>query len=109
MSTEAKTVKEVLIATKYIIEHLDWHQGCKYRDKSGEHLSRSNEKFESELGSVCLLGGLSLVVANEYAVNKTECILRNHFGSPITTFNDAFGQTKEKVIKVLDEVIEAAK
>jgi hypothetical protein len=111
MSTKAKTVKEVLIATKYIIEHMDWHQGRKYRDNNGAPLLKSDPNFKKDLASVCLLGGLDLVEADSKLITRAEIILRDHCGGypsgGIVAFNDYSGRTKEEVIKMLDEVIEA--
>lgn len=59
---KATTVKEVLIAAKWILENKGWHRGCFYRNSVGGELSSYMIATQpDQLASVCLLVANMLV------------------------------------------------
>ena|SRR5271154_4158799 len=102
--SQAKTVKEVLIATEYILNHLDWAQHAFFRDSKGKSTMAQDAK------ACCLSGALRLVDAEPYqnlkhkARNEIQAVIGDSYS--ITTFNDKPGRTKEEVLEVVRKAIQ---
>lgn len=109
---KAKTVKEVLIATKYILEKLEWHQGSFFKNSKGVVIARFEKRAEAT--SVCLLGALYLADEEHpnhawggplHQMAENLITSEDDVWGGIAGFNDRKGQTKKKVIKLLSKVI----
>ena len=110
---QAKTVKEVMIAARWIIDNFGWCQGSFYKGKNGERVYRDMLHDKEQLGCCCLVGALRLVEADHDIYNQTVfnlCVQNKvvPLGTNLTTWNDEPGRTKEQVIKLLDKAIEKA-
>jgi len=99
----ASSPKEVLIAAKYIIDHLGWCQGRMY-------------KYDKNLIThVCAYGALHLVQVRSYLDKSNAIRLLSNFlskntkSSGISAFNDTPGMTKDKVSKMFGKVIKSIK
>jgi hypothetical protein len=102
---KAKTVKEVLIATKYILENVGWCQGSFYLDKNGNCMGTCLYPYQyADLRACCLDGALQLVDTDARTRNQTYQTLRS-FIPGIITYNDFEGRTKQHVIEMLEATI----
>ena len=103
--SQAKTVKEVLIATEYILNHLDWTQNAFFRDSVGR-----TTMVQEDAKACCLSGALRLVDDEPYqnlkhkARNEIQAVIGDSYS--ITTFNDKPGRTKEEVLEVVRKAIQ---
>jgi intergrase/recombinase len=99
---KAKTVKEVLVATKWILSHYEWHQGSyTANDANGKPFS------------FCLVGAMQRVetekldlMAQAYKFMADE--VQPHQEMILSVWNDMPGRTKTEVLSLLDRVIEKA-
>jgi hypothetical protein len=104
---KATTAKEVLIATKWILQHTSWCQGLSGKDKDGAPVDPGNPKCVSR----CLTGALSVVECESALLSKAHILLSNESGAHIRSaisFNDAPGRTKQEVLDLLDRTIARA-
>jgi hypothetical protein len=111
---KAKTVKEVLVATKWILEHFGWCQGDTYRDKSGVSCPPNRAK------SSCLEGALQLVEIDysywrggfsagySVLVGAYDLLEKRISGKRLTNWNDEPKRTKKQVLALLDKAIKQA-
>src|ERR1700727_985283 len=107
--SKAKTLKEVLVATQWILEHMGWHQGCFYLDKNGNRTRRAKAK------SCCLGGALNFVKADKDARRMAGYVLESMTSSHyplymdnIAEWNDAKGRTKAQVLTLVKGAIKRA-
>ena len=108
--SQATTVKDVLIATEWILNHLDWTQDAFFRDGEGRNVSIvSGKDMTMRAKSVCLSGAMRLVDTPEHIRSDAMLYLRStlpeHMSS-IIHFNDAKGRTKEEVLAAVRKAIE---
>lgn len=108
--SQATTVKDVLIATEWILNHLDWTQDAFFRDGEGRVSIVSYKDMTMRVKSVCLSGAMRLVDTPEHirydAILYLRSTLPEHMSS-IVYFNDAEGRTKEEVLAAVRKAIEA--
>jgi hypothetical protein len=107
---KAKTVKEVLIATRYIINKLDWCQGASYQTKTGKPIWGHHSINIPNISGCCLKGAISLVemeLENMFeGIEGAKSLIRKEIGqSRISQWNDTPGRTKQQVLDMLDGVI----
>lgn len=98
--SKAKTVKEVLIAAKWMLEHVGWIQG-KYMEKGAD----------GNPIAFCASEALNRVIpTNRDLRDRAQYLLSLHMdGGSIIGFNDDLGRTKEQVLAAFDKAIEASK
>lgn len=102
---KARTIKEILVATRWIVNRLAWHKGCNWRSRSGKPLIDLKE----EIVSSCLYGAMLLVESESHyiftdAVHYLNAKVPASCGN-IAAWNDHSERTKEDIIKFLDKVI----
>jgi hypothetical protein len=108
---KAKTVKEVLVAMEWIIDHVGWTRGVMYRRKDGGHCSSSKEALDNaqNLDGVCLVGANNLVETedNGYVLKReANNHLRNSINiTSLITFNDRFALNKQEVLEAIRKAI----
>jgi hypothetical protein len=107
---KATTVKEGLIAVKWILENVGWSQRALFRDKQGEYMPYCELK---NLGSCCLWGAILLVetetIINHGMQDLVSSVIRDETGfGGIAYYNDKFSIKKQDVIDVVDEAIRRA-
>lgn len=109
---KAQSVKEVLIAARWIIENVGWCQGFFCCQKDGRQLDLSEAKKEPQRAdSFCLLGAINMVESKQYTHEAAIKIIEQVLGPrtyPVA-FNDGPYRTKDQVLKVLDKAIKVAK
>ncbi len=104
---KAKTVKETLIAGRWILENLGWCQGYYYKDKDGHDASSLHPE---EINCACALGALSMVEKeDQYLYTGAIKELEHLIGGTIANWNDHPGRTKEEVLNLFDRAIESVK
>src|SRR5579864_3532675 len=95
---KAKSVKEVLIAARWIIDNIGWCQKSYYQTKSGERRFDIEHSY-GDVGSVCSVGAIGFVETDNKLRDKAcdflEGVLGNLDGIP--TWNDKPERTKEEV------------
>jgi hypothetical protein len=115
--SQAKSVKEVLIATEWILTHLEWVQfNYLLNDKNQNVNSRSVKSGKQVAKSCCLAGAMWLVETDwqlyEQARQHLADIAKEHVISfnkeYLISFNDKFGRTKEEVLELVRKGIESA-
>ena len=101
MANMAKTVKEVLTATKWILENIGW---CQYIYIRYDRENRPE--------SFCLLGAIKMVVAPDeikkeaiQAIEDAIAYQTDNWHNRCSVFNDDLGTYKEDVVKVLKKAI----
>jgi hypothetical protein len=110
---KAKTVKQALIAMRYILNRYGWCQGNYYVDKQGNSII---SPYQGPLGGCCLSGARDLVECDDY---DTWCQIRYQINSriwnvigimyaTIPAWNDHPNRTKQEVLDLLDKLIEEA-
>ena len=107
---KARTVKEGLIAIKWILENKGWHQGTCFRDAKGHPINRSVKETNDNLhniASCCLFGAHCLVEYDDHTLpNKVlNALQHSDTNYSMSLFNDEIGRTKDEVITLLDKVI----
>jgi hypothetical protein len=105
---KATTLKQVLIAAKWIIEHYGWTQGTFYRGKDGVPV---DDPINCPLTGVCLVGAVRAVdkdfTKNGHAITtSTTNMISKELNGNIPRWNDAPGRTKGDVIALLDKLIQ---
>lgn len=105
---QAKSVKEVLIAMKWILENIGWCQGSNFIVKNT--LERTDYFPKKELDSVCLLGALHAIETDETIRDNACCLLQNMVnGTGLSIWNDNSKRSKQQVLNLLDQAIERIK
>lgn len=107
---EAKSVKEILIAAKWIIENVGWCQGSYALTKDNNRIFSVEEAYAAgDICAACSTGSIMLTEASEQLKNDAERILRLQVPDhKIVDWNDAPGRTREEVLAVFDRAIKAA-
>lgn len=113
---KAKTVKEVLVAARWIIENVGWCKGefAKSGDKSvwvGAYTTLEDAAKEAEVSTVdafCSLGAINAVDANHFLKEEAARIFHNSVGGSISYWNDNEKRTKSQVLKAFDRAIAGA-
>lgn len=118
---EAKTVKEGLIAIKWMLENIGWCQNGYYRDKGGARLDMSGVSIYTstakKVHSMCLEGALELVEVDDERVrggmyDALDAALAPRYGeeeASLIKFNDDVSTKKKDVIRLLNTTIKQAK
>jgi hypothetical protein len=108
---KAKTVKEVLVAARWILSHYKWvqHSHTQYGYTDEGRLDPNKP-----IG-FCLIGAMDAVeIPNEQfdlepLRNEAFRLLRNVImGAGLASWNDQRGRTKKQVLSLLDQAIEKA-
>jgi hypothetical protein len=110
---KAQTVKQALIAMRYILNRYGWCQGNYYVDKHGYP---SINPYQAPLGGCCLSGARDLIECDD---NDTWCQIRHQINcriwnaigkmyATIPGWNDHPARTKQDVLNLLDKLIEEA-
>jgi hypothetical protein len=106
---KATTVKEVLVASKWILENYDWCQWFLWRDTDGfsVYFIESITSGNTKLGACCLSGAVSLVEKQHYSLKQKtfDLIHKAIDGELIPNWNDDPKRTKQEVIALLDKLI----
>jgi hypothetical protein len=110
MTTPAKTVKEVLIAARWILNKLEWVQGAFYRYRHINHylLPDNNEPNRQwkDLEGCCTLGALNLVeTAHLDLRDHAIYLIRKEVGGNPGFWNDYECHSKKDVLQVLNRLI----
>ena len=101
---EAKTVKETLIAARWILENVGWGTEYFAETESGEPLNLGEVK--PKIVCACAIGAIYLVEADDIFKWEAETLLSKEVGEYIPTWNDAPGRTKKEVLTAFDKAIE---
>lgn len=107
---KAKTVKETLVAARWILENVGWCQGSYYKDKNGTNVGLSGRYNPENVACACALGSIYLVDTDDtLALDKVITILSDASKiESVADFNDAPGRTKEEVLNLFDRAIKGA-
>lgn len=107
---KAKTVKEVIIAAKWILENVGWHKGNMFRDVKGKAIISSTAVLNPErVGSVCAAGAVRLVDKFPSLEENTLRALSAQMGRPVWLWNDTIASSKKEVLDLFDQAIAAQK
>lgn len=106
--SKAKSAKEVLIATKWIINHIGWSKGTMYRDQKRQPISNGSSAHPEKVYSCCLLGAIELVNAEDNVQFQAISCLIHAAGGHIISWNDTKGRTKKDVRALLNKAISDA-
>jgi len=100
----AKTVREVLIAARWILEHNGWTRG-----NMCERNGVQSDVFSARTGDCfCAMGAIWATESNEDLRQRSLVALRVFAAvSSIPYWNDAPGRTKADVLAAFDRAIEA--
>jgi hypothetical protein len=104
---KATTPKEVLIATKYILDNVGWCQGNAWQNKEGERIRDKQDVLsgKSTLGACCLIGAISLVECDDLSRGEALRSIIEDVNTVAVSWNDSPGRTKRQVITMLNQVI----
>ena len=111
---KATTVKEVLVAARWILTHYGWCQGSLWKDQDDVNIYSTSyiSSGEAKLGCCCLSGALLLVdTDNEQVRSKAYNLLVNNIDTDkdfIPYWNDQLHRTKQQVINLLNRAIAKA-
>lgn len=104
--SKAKTAKEVLVATKWIINRIGWSKGTMYRDQKRRLLPFNySKKHPEKVYSCCLIGAIELVNADDAVMSKAKVLLMRATNGDIVSWNDTPERTKKDVRAVLNKAI----
>lgn len=112
--SQAKTVKETLIAAKWILENVGWCQEHSCEDAKGMRITISEVVFGGTVpAKVCLQGALYLVEAGQPIPNlfgdlqmKAYNLLTEMVANSVPEYNDT--HTFQEVIALVDRAIAKA-
>lgn len=91
-----KSSKEILIEARALIDQYGWIQ-------------RKMVLFENGVTvGYCIVGAIDAVSAHFPAIVVAQSLLRPWVGNSIIEWNDQSGRTKEEVLALFDQAIEAA-
>lgn len=102
-ASEAKTVKEVLIAARDILTNTGWCQGQYWRNSQGRFAAK-----REDIASACAVGSILQVDASQELRNKALDTIEGLTGIFLPTWNDDPKRTKEEVLQVFNKAIEEA-
>jgi hypothetical protein len=108
---KATTVKEVLIATRWIIDNVGWCQYRSFQLEGGNSLDAYwmsiEEVLERGVAACCLGGSIRLVeVADNALIDEARICIEEALNGYVASWNDQPGRTKQEVLDLLDRVIE---
>lgn len=112
--SKAKSVKEVLIAARWIIDNVGWCQLSYFQTKNGDRLSWSVIRdllTNSDIRAVCAIGAIQLVDTDtdvELLQFDAENLLNEMVGCHVVFWNDDASRTKQEVLDLYDRAIERA-
>ena len=97
----AKTVREVLVAAKWIVQHIGWTKNG-YGKKDGETLGWGDRDGDC----FCAVGACGVVEAAYELREDARLFLNRACGSrSMLGFNDSRSTTKVKILQKFDEAI----
>jgi hypothetical protein len=107
---KATTVKDVLIASKWLIDRYGWCQVYSYTSTDGEGFNEAERIFSGEktLASACLNGAIHLVETDSSVLLQTINLIRDEVDGYPMWYNDCVCKSKEQVIALLDKLIAKA-
>lgn len=107
--SQATTVKEVLIAAKWILENYGWCQGFYAKDAEGQRVYGYHIEGAA---CYCTLGALNMVetAADGLRAGATDLVIEV-IGNDwiVSDWNDTPGRTKDEVLETFDRAIERTK
>lgn len=109
--SKAKTVKEVLIAGRWILENVGWCQQSYYKTKAGdERFNIEEATLYGDVGCACAIGSIYLVdVSDPNLHGKAVAALEKIADvSNLANWNDAPGRTRKEVVKLFSKGINKA-
>ena len=109
---QAKTVKQVLVAARWILDNVGWCQGSYFKSKDGKRMFNIREA--TDVDCVCAMGAILAVETTEELQSQAldlvnDLIVENHYTRYIANWNDESGRTKQQVLKMMDKAIERAR
>lgn len=109
---KAKTVKEVLIAARWILDNVGWSQRFFSITKHGTPLGLG--EVHPDIEAACSLGAIYLVDTIDLRLNRgatqaVEAVIGNGIDRVIHDWNDTKGRTKEEVLAAFDKAIQGIK
>jgi hypothetical protein len=117
---KAATIKEVLIAARWILDNIGWCQGSYTKTKSGKPsvltpitLHSDNIGDISDISAACLRGAVWLVETKNHLLSDEtfdfiQFKIENKYAQSMTSWNDDPKRTKNQVLSLLDKIIEEA-
>jgi hypothetical protein len=112
---KAATIKEVLIAARWILDNIGWCQGSYTKTKSGEYgvLPPIHSDNIGDVSAACLEGAVWLVETKNHLLpgetfDFIQFKIENKYSQSITSWNDEPKRTKKQVLSFLDKIIEEA-
>jgi hypothetical protein len=113
MTKKAKSIKEVLIAARWILDNVGWCQNTYTKNKSGISNDTPGNMIDlNNVSAACLLGAVHLVETNSMirskAFNMINDRLYNIEGRYSLSWNDDPRRTKDQVLFFLDKIIKEA-
>jgi hypothetical protein len=112
--SQVKTVKEVLVAARWIIDNIGWCQGAFARTTDGRGIFVNFR--ETKAAAYCSVGAICVVEKSDRALeNQAYSLLKEVIGFSndfwqmgIPGWNDNSYTTKQRVLEVFDQAIERA-
>ena len=109
MTSPAKTVREVLIAARWILEHHEWTQRVFHRVDDGKHCFCLGGAVNATLVADTDENGRALRSRAkqhlEHALRDENPVWISYLYTRYTAWNDAPGRTKAEVLALLDRTI----
>src|ERR1700677_213193 len=107
MSNRSKTVKEVLVAARWMIENIGWCQGANLRNSQGKYIALDDAGEYKNVASLCTIGAIVMVEAPEQTKNTAYIRLSRIIDhTVISQWNDEPTRTKQEVLSAFDKAIE---
>ncbi len=108
--SEVKTIKEVLIAARWIIANFGWCQGSYAKSKDGTKLWHLDDEALKQASCFCLAGAIQAVDADETLEDEVLKFMDTLTGIDISAiqWNDIKTRTKKQVLALFDKAIAKA-
>jgi hypothetical protein len=108
--SQAKSVKQVLQAARWIIQNVGWCQNTFFKNKKGNHIYDISSALKTgNVGCACASGAIKLVQTNESLREDARLSLHKVVDYPsVPIWNDTPGRTKEEVLEAFDKAIARA-
>jgi hypothetical protein len=104
--SKATTVKEVLLATRWIIDNVEWCQKVSYITNDGLPTDDVSVALDHGVQACCLAGASNLVDTDWDIGWPARDLIRSACGTKvISLWNDKPGRTKQEVLDLLDGII----
>jgi hypothetical protein len=98
--SQAKTVKQVLTAAKWMIENIGWTKGI---------FAVYNKEMNGPV-AFCAAGAINRVEVDNYnLLSSARMMVSDAAGQNLVSFNDGPNTTKEDVLKAFDKAIKGKK